>query len=801
MLQCSRGRDASHVTPAHGSRATPGYARAAALVALLCCAGLRVEADDSFQARVKPDLDVHAASGPIQIDGVLDEAAWQHAAHATGFCEIQPGDNTKPSVETEAWVTYDENNLYLAFRAKDDPRTVRASLRDRDQIFSDDWIGIILDTYGDAAWAYELFFNPLGIAGDLRWTPNGEDVSFDLVLDSRGKVTADGYDVEVAVPFASLRFPEVPEQQWRATFLRTHPRDSRRQYSWAKVSRDDPCFPCQFGTLRGIRGVRRATNVEILPSVTGSQSGQIRDTTDPNSGLFNDKADAEAGLSLRYSLTSSLVADATINPDFSQIEADARQIDVNSTFTLFYPERRPFFQEGSDLFDTYFNAVHTRTIQDPIGAGKLTGKMNRTSVGFISARDEQTPIVAAYEESNELRSVGRSYSNILRIKQTLLSDSHAGLLFTDRRYDEGGSGSLGGVDASLRFLNNLRFQGQVLATQTSESNADAGVPPADRTEFDDGKHTREFDGESFWGYGWYAALSRDARRWNFNADYREKSPTFRAANGFVTQNDNRNANLWNGLTFRPNAKVVEMVQPSVALGRVWNTSGVRKDEWLRPQLFVRMNKQAQVSAGYLWSNELFQGTQVNGIHRLDANLSCDGYSAFQPGAYLTTGTSVKRFGATTLGDFDAGGVWADIKPTQRLAISPTYDYAQLTNRDTGGMFFRAYVARAKFSYQFTRELFLRLIVQYSCDWVQLDSNGLDSTNPSDYETALDKGLEFDPLLTYRVNPFTVFYLGTTHQFQSIGNTGPGVPPDQVIQPQMTQTERVLFMKLQYLFRV
>lgn len=773
----------------------------AALLYSACCPILPAQADDAFQALDKPDLTVSPAAGPIHIDGVLDEAAWQSAAHAGGFCEITPGDNCKPGSDTEAWITYDENNLYLAFRAKDDPKTVRASLRDRDQIFADDWIGIILDTYGDAAWAYELFFNPLGIAGDLRWTPNGEDISFDLVMQSRGHVTADGYDVEVAVPFASLRFPEAQEQNWRATFLRTHPRDSRRQYSWASVSRDNPCFPCQFGTLKGIRGVRRATNIEVLPSVTGSQLGQIRDEQNPRSGLFNEKADADVGLGLRYSLTSSMVADATLNPDFSQIEADARQIDVNSTFTLFYPERRPFFQEGSDLFETYFSAVHSRTIQDPIVAGKLTGKLRRMSVGFITARDEETPIIAAFEEDNDLRNVGRSYSNILRVKQSVLSDSHVGLILTDRRYDEGGSGSLGGFDGSFRFRNNLRFQGQVLATHTRESDVDAAVLPADRGYFDGGHHTREFDNESFWGYGWYAALSRDARTWNFSADYRDKSPTFRTANGFVTQNDNRNGNLWSGLTYRPNGKVVEQVQPSASVGRVWNTEGVRKDEWLRPQLFMRMKKQTQFSTGYLWSNELFRGTQVNGIHRLDLNLWCDGYSHFQPGVYWTTGTSVKRFRATTLGSYNSLGAWADLKPTQRLVISPTYDYAQLTSRENDGFFFRSYVARTKFSYQFTRELFMRLVVQYSSDWVQLDSNGLNSSDPADFEIEVEKGLQVDPLLTYRVNPFTVFYLGTTHQFLRIGNTGPGVPQDQIIQPEMTQTERVFFMKLQYLFRV
>ena len=425
-------------------------------------------AQDAFIPNQKPSIRVPRIDGAVQVDGELDEPMWSQAVRATNFCEIEPGDQTKPSVETEVLLAYDTNHLYVGFIAHDDPSTVRASLRDRDLIFADDWIGLILDTYGDAAWAYELFMNPLGVQGDLRWTPAGEDTRFDIVFNSRGKITADGYQVEVEIPFSSLRYPDVAEQSWKVTFLRTQPRDSRRQYSWATISRDEPCFPCQFGTLEGITGVARATKLELLPSVTGSQFA-ARDAVTPGASLDSNDPDAELGLGVRYSLTSSLVADAAINPDFSQVEADAAQIEVNTTFALFYPERRPFFQEGGDLFSTWINAIYTRSIQDPAGAVKLTGRQGRTSIGYIGGRDEHTPVILPFEERSDiLPDAGRSYSNILRLKQTFQEDSFVGLLGTDQRFSDGGSGSLLGGDGSYRFKRNYRVEAQGLASYISE---------------------------------------------------------------------------------------------------------------------------------------------------------------------------------------------------------------------------------------------------------------------------------------------------------------------------------------------
>jgi hypothetical protein len=735
-------------------------------------------ASDSFLPNRKPALEVTRATGPIRIDGDLDDPGWQQAARAGNFAEISPGDQTRPSVTTEVLIAYDEANLYLGFEAKDDPKAVRSSLRDRDQIFADDWIGIILDTYGDAAWAYEIFLNPIGIPGDLRWTPNGEDSSFDLVFESRGRVTDDGYRVEVAIPFASLRFPDRLEHVWRATFIRTRPRDSRCQYSWATINRDDPCFPCQFGTLTGIRDVRRSSKLTLLPSVTASQFGTLRDENDPTSGLDNSKVDAEVGLNLQYSFTSSLVADAALNPDFSQVETDAAQIDVNSTFALFYPERRPFFQEGYDLYDTYIDAVYTRSINDPLAAAKLTGRATRSSLGYIGAQDENTPIILPFEERSGLVAPGKSWSNIVRLKQTLLEDSFLGALVTDRRY-HGGAGTVLGADGSLRFGKNYRLRAQALASHTIEPNdptltqdlVDEFVAEdSSLAFFDNGQHSVAWDGEQFWGHGVYAGFQRDARLWNLELNWNATSPTFRADNGFVTGNSRRQADAWTGLIFRPNNRVFDEITPSVTIARVWNFDGVQKDEWLRPQLYFRTKKQTGFTFAYLWSNELFHGIQFDGIHRWSGEIWSDYIESFKPGVWYQSGRTIARnIDVPVLGDSRELSLWATIKPIDRLVLQPSFDYSRLRYHDTTTDIFNGWILRARVNYQFTRELFLRLIVQYD---------------------DFDERLDFDPLLTYRLNPFTVFYLGSTHDFHEVGTT-----------QELTQTERQFFLKLQYLFRI
>jgi len=253
-----------------------------------------LEAQDGFRPNIKPSLAITRAAGPIAIDGELGDPGWAGAARAMNFAEVSPRESVRPEVETEVWITYDAAILYVAFIAKDDPRSVRSSLTDRDAMYQDDYIGILLDTYGDASWAYHLFANPKGIQGDQRFSAGrGEDSRFDIIYTSDGKLTADGYVVEMAIPFASLRFPDRPVQIWRAIFWRNRPRSSEQEITWAVTRRGDPCNLCQYGTLTGIEGIKPGGALELIPAAVATQSGALDDDDDPASGFRNGKVDSD----------------------------------------------------------------------------------------------------------------------------------------------------------------------------------------------------------------------------------------------------------------------------------------------------------------------------------------------------------------------------------------------------------------------------------------------------------------------------------------------------------------------------
>ncbi len=243
-------------------------------------------AANGFAPNIMPSLQVTRLQGTIAIDGDLSDTGWQNAAVAGNFAEFQPGDANQPAVQSKALITYDDNHLYVALIAYDDPQQIRVSMRERDNIFRDDFIGLMLDTYGDQGWGYEIFVNPLGLQGDLRMLASGEeDESFDIVFESKGKVTDSGYQVELSIPFSSLRFPNKPEQTWRANFWRDRQREVHYKYTWGALDRDNPCFICQWGSLTGIRGIKPSSNIEILPTVVGYKSGYLVNDDYPDSGL------------------------------------------------------------------------------------------------------------------------------------------------------------------------------------------------------------------------------------------------------------------------------------------------------------------------------------------------------------------------------------------------------------------------------------------------------------------------------------------------------------------------------------
>ena len=732
----------------------------------------------AFQANVLPTLDIPFVQGGLKLDGLLEEPLWRQAAIAGNFSESNPNERALPPIGIRTLMAYDEEYLYVAYIIEDDPADIRANYSDRDNIWQDDYAGMLLDTNGDGQTTYFIAANALGIQGDTRSNGNNEDESFDLIFDSAGQITDTGYQIEMAIPFRSLRFPQADIQEWRATFWITRPREDRNTYSWAGMDRSNPCMSCQLGYLRGMANIKRGRNLEILPAVTGSQAG-ARDWNAPGSGFDNGRISAEPSLNIKLGLTSDLMLDATINPDFSQIESDAAQIDVNSPFALSYPERRAFFQEGADLFNTAIDAVYTRSINDPIAASKLSGRFGDWTVGYIGARDHNSPILLPFEESSALVSGGKSVSNIFRARRSFENSSYVAGLVTDRRLDEGGSGSVMGIDGNLRFRTKYYFAWQALASRTLEANdATLSASLGDRT-FDRGNHTAALDGEQFWGHGINLNAGRGGRNWGFDLIWEQASPTFRTDNGFVTSNDYRRAHaMTRYAVYSETSRFFNRAFFWVGANRFWNYDNVRKDESLFTGFNIMLKRQTRLNANIFTSNELFAGVEFKGIERANINVESNFSERMQAGLRMTFGDSIYRNRSNPdMGGLMSVGARLTVKPSSRMTVFANLDHTKLRNRHTGENYFQGYIARTRVNYQFTRKLLTRVIVQYN-----------------DFSEQLD----VDPLVTYRISPFTVFHVGSTHRFADFpGSMGNGEDDALVFQ----QTERQFFFKLQYLFRM
>jgi hypothetical protein len=594
----------------------------------------------------------------------------------------------------------------------------------------------------------------------------------------------------MSIPFRSVRFPDAESQSWGVHIIRNRPRDSREQYSWVPIPRDETCIFCNAGTINGLNGINQGKNLEFLPYVIGSQASYLEDSENRHSTYIHEPANSAYGLGLKYGITPNYTLDFTYNPDFSQIEADAAQIDVNTTFALFFPERRPFFQEGADIFDTRINTVYTRTINDPIMAGKITGKSGRTTIGYMVARDETTPYIVPFEESSQMAANGRSYSNIVRVKRDILEDSFFGLIATDRRNEtNGGYNTNLGFDGRIRFLENYIVSGHVQGSYTREPDDAELSEDFDDIRFGDkNQYDSFFNGQEFAGQALELGFSRDAEHWNFSTWYEDYSPTFRAENGFVTSNNFRTAGLWTGyMIYTDEGKFTERLQPQFNWGRRYNYDGLFKDEWMQPSIWIRFRKQTGFWAGYLVSKERYAGVLVDGIRRFAPEVWTD-FSA-----YLSCGVW-GRFGRTLvrdeldprLGYQTSFGAWANLKPTSQLKLNlnfRSFRLEELVAREdpetgdwleAGTEIYDVYIVRARLTYQFTRNLFFRVITQY------VDSDNL---------------IEVDPLLSYKLNPFTVFFIGSSHDYMRFENALPGD------EPVYKQANRTYFVKFQYLFRV
>ena len=721
---------------------------------------------ESMDVLENPILEINRVHNAIKIDGDLTDLEWGQANGTDYFLEIEPGENTTPAEKTEVKVAYDDKNLYVAFWAFADPKDIRASFQKRDQAWTDDFVAIFLDTYGDANTGTMIGANPYGIQMDAKNNGGGDDdPTFDLVYESKGMITDEGYQVEMAIPFSSLSFPDKEVQEWKVGFYRSLPREKRSQIIWGGLDRTNPCFLCQMGTLIGIQGIKQRGSFEFLPAIVGSQVAEL----DQNNTLQKGNAQGEASLGIKYSLSSDRVIELTINPDYSQVEADEEQVDVNTTFALFFPEKRPFFNAGNDLIDTWINAIYTRSINNPIASGRMINRGQKNSWYLLSAIDENSPYTIPGEEQSFSLSGGRSISNIFRFRRTLEEASFFGILATDRRMiDNDGSGSVVGFDTRYKFNKTYQVEFQTLFSHTKEPHDSLLIS---NVNFGD-NHTFTFDGESFTGNAMELEFRRETEHWGLETGYDHRSPAFRADNGFISNNNSRRVYLQSYWVYTPD-KMISKVVGGFHSGIESNFDGQIKTRYTSFFGNVMLPRQTRLAVNIITiPYNHFKNTELTGLWKIRLRINSQFNKLISFGGSL--GRSIEKVTFLEIpekGSSNSFSLWTRLKVSDRMQVGGTYENHRMTTLDKKEEYYSGYLTGIRMNYQYNQALGFRLLGQYN-DFSQT--------------------FQLQPLVSYQPSPFTIFYIGSTSN-QTMNNLN----VDSVRNGQLTG--RQLFFKFQYLF--
>ena len=490
---------------------------------------------------------IHIPHSPaaVTIDAKFDDAAWQHAKEIELNYEVSPGENIQAPVTTKAWLMEDGENLYVAFHAMDpNPEQIRAFLRDRDKAWPDDMVGIKIDTYNDGNKAYQFFVNPFGVQQDAIENEliGRESDAWDAIWDSAGELTADGYRVEIAIPLRVLSFDaKADEQQWAIELVRFYPRTERHRLSNTIKSRNLACTLCQMTTATGMAGLAPARQLQWVPTFTASQQ-QTRDLGPTTA--WEDDNEQDIGLDVKWGITPDMSLYTTINPDFSQIEADSGQLSINNNFSLFNDEKRGFFLDNADVFETPFqNLVYTRNIAAPEVGSKLTGRSGDHTYGVMAARDKETNFIVPGNMASSVATLAeKSTSAALRYRYDQGNALSFGTLVTGR-FAGDYHNLLAGFDAKYRLSDTDTLTGQVISTNTqypeslSDEFKDEEELNGETAEIETELSRRTARDDDFSGSALNLRYEHDERDWHSTINYRKRSAGFRADLGFVNQTD------------------------------------------------------------------------------------------------------------------------------------------------------------------------------------------------------------------------------------------------------------------------
>lgn len=746
----------------------------------------QVLAQNALSQHNIPTLD-----GSINIDGELNEKQWQNAKIIDLNIVTHPFENTQAPVKTQVLIFEDGETLYLAFKAGDpNPDNIRAHYRDRDKVWNDDIVGIVLDTFNDRRLAYEFFINPHGIQIDAiqNEMTGDESDSWDAIWQSAGQINKQGYQVEVAIPLRIMNFVESAEQKtWAIEFLRFYPREDRLRISNLPQDRNNACYLCQIGEIKGFKDAQQGKNIAVVPSLV---TGKNRSRSPADNLSWQDSDNTEIGLDLKWGISPEVSLQATLNPDFSQVEADSAQLSINNTFALFFNEKRPFFLENADYFSTNFDLVYTRNINAPDYGAKVTGRLNDHTFGLFVANDEQATFLVPGNLGSSIAQVDEKSTNIaLRYRYDVSNNLSIGWTNTARQAGDYHNDAYG-LDTKYQLSPQDTLKVQLLKSDTA-------YPIDLYKDFCDNECTNNSDfseaalrlkkQQTFTDSAYRINYNHDERNWDANAMMQSRGADFRSDLGFGPLADHQRKVVGGGYNWYSQNTWWNKIRLSGDWDISHNDAGELLEQENEIEIGMHSQLQSYFEIGYLERKRV-------GLRHDPSKLAISNNTTLFSESFITLYAEIRPVRQlylelfVRLGDeIDFAnnrlGQQTEVVPSvgwnigQHLQVNLTHVYKKLEIQDQD--LFVANLSDLRITYQFDQRQFLRFIAIYS-------DIERDPTLYSDEVDTHSSDLGVQLLYSYKVNPLTKVFIGLSNAAEQ----------NDIIST-LSNTEQSVFMKFSY----
>jgi len=748
---------------------------------------------------------------PPKLDDFLENKPREAELVVENFHQFIPGDGTPATENTTAYLSYDDKNLYVVFVCHDTSGQVRAHLSKREDVDQDDGVGVLLDTFRDHHRAYVFYSNPLGIQSDSIYTEGQTyDFSFDTLWNSEGRLTPDGYVVWFSIPFKSLRFSHAPEQTWGVALYRVILRKSEYDY-WPYITQRVEGITQQFAPVGGLEHVAPGRNMQFIPYGLLAGDHFLNQPALTAAGpppSFRNALEHRAGLDAKFVAKDSLTFDVTLNPDFSQVESDDPQVTVNQRFAVLFPEKRPFFIENAGFFQTPVSLFFSRQIADPQFGARMTGKAGDWTLGALLIDDRRPGQGQAPGTSYDTRAV----DGVIRAAREFGKQSYIGALASSRDFADT-SNRIVSLDARLKFSPNWVTDFQASHSWTRQ---DLNLPQlCQQFTVPTSQNTvSPATASSQQGNSLYADISYTGRKFYLVSEYNDFSPGFCAELGFIPRVDIRQSYSLASYLWRPKIHPIVDFGPIATETIDWNHNDILQDWQAAVGLQLDLTRNSTFTFSRGESYELFANIPFR-KHSSSIYGTSALYKWLTLTARFTSGTGENYFpgGALEpfLGNVKRFNLGFTVRPSSRFRIDETGIYYRLGTRagstpngfPPGPAIFNNYLLRTKFNYQFTKQLSLRVILDY--DATLANNQLLDlQTNLGSYAGGPlppTKQFTTDVLMTYLLHPGTAVYVGYNNGLSNLALDQSMPSPSVFYQGSATnRTSQLLFVKISYLFR-